>query len=63
MTQVIEKAAWVHLDDGRLLTARRGIAEIAYLTHGDHPRASAATREVLDRRAATGRGALCPRSR
>jgi 8-oxo-dGTP pyrophosphatase MutT (NUDIX family) len=31
------------------------VAEIAYLTHGDHPRASATTREVLDRLAATGR--------
>ncbi|MFF2148042.1 NUDIX domain-containing protein [Kitasatospora sp. NPDC058190] len=31
------------------------IAEIAYLTHGDHPRASATTRTVLDRLAATGR--------
>ncbi|GAB2719362.1 NUDIX hydrolase [Kitasatospora kifunensis] len=30
------------------------IAEIAYLTHGDHPRASPATREVLDRLAASG---------
>ncbi|MFF2809567.1 NUDIX domain-containing protein [Streptomyces sp. NPDC058000] len=30
------------------------IAEVAYLTHGDHPRASATTREVLDRLAATG---------
>ncbi|MEE1782117.1 NUDIX domain-containing protein [Streptomyces sp. SP17BM10] len=30
------------------------IAEIAYLTHGDHPRASPAAREVLDRLAATG---------
>jgi 8-oxo-dGTP pyrophosphatase MutT (NUDIX family) len=131
MTQVIEKVAWVHLDEGRLLTARthgrdlcylpggkpepgesieqtlvreireelgitldastvtplltveapadnkpagtlvrtvcctadhtgiptpRGeVAEIAYLTHGDRPRASATTHEVLDRLAATGR--------
>ncbi|MFI9273386.1 NUDIX domain-containing protein [Kitasatospora sp. NPDC052896] len=31
------------------------IAEIAHLAHGDRPRASATTREVLDRLAATGR--------
>jgi 8-oxo-dGTP pyrophosphatase MutT (NUDIX family) len=131
MTQVIEKVAWVHLDEGRLLTARTHgrdlfylpggkpesgesieqtlareireelgvtldpatitpllitgapadnkpagtlvrtvcctadhtgipapcgeVAEIAYLTHGDRPRASATTREVLDRLAVTGR--------
>jgi 8-oxo-dGTP pyrophosphatase MutT (NUDIX family) len=131
MTQVIEKVAWVHLDEGRLLTARTHgrdlfylpggkpepgetieqtlvreireelgvtldassiarllvveapadgkpagtvvrtvcctaeaagtprpcaeIAEIAYLTHGDRPRASATTRDVLDHLAATGR--------
>jgi 8-oxo-dGTP diphosphatase len=131
MTRVIEKVAWVHLEDGRLLTARSHgrdrfylpggkpepgetveqtlvreireelgitldastitpflvveapadgkpagttvrtvcctaeptgtpqphaeIAEIAYLTHGDRPRASATTRDVLDRLAATGR--------
>jgi 8-oxo-dGTP diphosphatase len=30
------------------------IAEVACLTHGDRPRASATTREVLDRLAATG---------
>ncbi|MFI1198847.1 NUDIX domain-containing protein [Streptomyces sp. NPDC020883] len=30
------------------------IAEVAYLTHGDRPRTSATTGEVLDRLAATG---------
>ncbi|MFE2408485.1 MULTISPECIES: NUDIX domain-containing protein [unclassified Kitasatospora] len=30
------------------------IAEIAHLTHGDHPRASPAARQVLDHLAATG---------
>ncbi|MGW1073142.1 NUDIX hydrolase [Streptomyces sp. NPDC002537] len=34
--------------------ASREIAEIAYLAHGDRPRASATAREVLDRLAATG---------
>ncbi|MER7847058.1 NUDIX domain-containing protein [Kitasatospora sp. NPDC096077] len=131
MNRVIEKVAWLHLDDGRLLAARSHgrdrfylpggkpepgesleqtlvreireelgvtldastvtpvltveapadgkapgttvrtvcctavvtgtpkpcgeIAELAHLTHGDHPRASATTRQVLDRLAATGR--------
>ncbi|MFJ7249735.1 NUDIX domain-containing protein [Kitasatospora sp. NPDC098652] len=31
------------------------IAELAHLTHGDHPRASATTRTVLDHLAASGR--------
>ncbi|MFF7635075.1 NUDIX domain-containing protein [Kitasatospora sp. NPDC008050] len=35
------------------------IAEIAHLTHGDHPRASPAVRQVLDRLAATGELLRC----
>ena len=34
MTQVIEKVAWVHLDEGRLLAARTHGRDLFYLPGG-----------------------------